>query len=216
MNTLTLAILKGIAFGMTIAAIPGPIFFLIVQRTLLEGVLIGLSSGLGALAADVLYAGIAGIGVSLVFDVLLAYHGLCAILGGIFLGYLGVATFRRHISMQTTRASGRGICSAWLSTFFLTLANPVTIISYCVIFAGLGIDATDQSAIAMGMFIGGVIAGASLVMISLVGLLGLVRGKLSLAALKTTNRIAGILLIIFGLLAIFKGFTAIGIAQQVC
>ncbi len=57
-------LLRGFVLGFAIAASPGPIFFLCVRRTLVQGRLTGLFSGFGVATADGFYAVIATFGVA--------------------------------------------------------------------------------------------------------------------------------------------------------
>jgi threonine/homoserine/homoserine lactone efflux protein len=64
-------LLKGLLIGFSIAAPVGPIGVLCIRRTLADGRLAGLLSGLGAASADALYGCVAGFGltvVSIFFD----------------------------------------------------------------------------------------------------------------------------------------------------
>src|SRR5579859_3716760 len=54
--------LKGFGLGLTIAAPVGPIGVLVIRRTLADGRLVGLVSGLGAATADLTYGAVAGFG----------------------------------------------------------------------------------------------------------------------------------------------------------
>lgn len=189
---------------MTMAIIPGPIFFLIVQRTLNNGPLIGLLCGLGAACADTVYALVAALGLTLISQFLLDYQSVISIAGGIFLIYLGITTFLRRV--MYTRASDvqkNGLFNAWLSTFLLTLTNPVTIISYTVMFAGLGVGTASLLA-SLGL-VAGVILGAFSIVVLLVGFLQYFSKKLAPEMLLVVNKIAGVILIGFGIMAIVRG-----------
>src|SRR3546814_8634335 len=61
-----LMLVKGALAGSVIAAPVGPVGVLCIQRTLQEGRLSGLTSGLGAAFADAFYGCIAAFGLSLV------------------------------------------------------------------------------------------------------------------------------------------------------
>lgn len=204
MHMLVSTFLQGLAFGFTMAAIPGPIFFLIVQRTLAEGPFTGFCCGLGAATADLIYALIAAIGLTFIMQFLLSYQVALAILGGFFIIYLGIRTFFRNVTIRTVHITDTRLFTAWLSTMLLTLANPVTIVSYCVIFAGLGI-ATGNSLNATISLLLGVIAGALSMVIMLVGSLSFFRKKVSQKVLTVVSKVAGIILVGFGIAAIIRG-----------
>ncbi len=204
MNGIVAAFIKGILFGMTMAIIPGPIFFLIVQRTLNDGPLVGLLCGLGAASADTVYALIAALGLTLISQFLLDYQAIISILGGIFLLYLGLKTYMRRV--MYTRAADvqkKGLFNAWLSTFLLTLTNPVTIISYTVMFAGLGVG-TASLLVSLSL-VSGVILGAFSIVVLLVGFLQYFTKKVTPEMLLIVNKIAGFILIGFGIMAILRG-----------
>lgn len=208
MNLLIIALIKGLVFGITMAIIPGPIFFLIIQRSLSDGIITGFLCGLGAITADALYALTAAIGLTIVAHYLLAYQSIIVLFGGLFLLYLGFTTYNRRIEPLAEKviSKNRGL-SAWFSTFLLTLTNPVTIISYTVIFAGL--DVTSASLATSLALVFGVILGALLVVMVLIGFLAYFRGKISLYTLSVINKIAGVLLTCFGIAAVGRGLISV-------
>lgn len=61
-------IFKGMLIGMIASAPMGPVGILCVQRTLNKGRWYGFATGLGAAISDIIYAGIAGFGMSFVMD----------------------------------------------------------------------------------------------------------------------------------------------------
>jgi threonine/homoserine/homoserine lactone efflux protein len=58
--------IRGLVLGFAIAAPVGPIGLLCIQRTLNQGRLVGLVSGLGAATADAIYGAIAAFGLSMI------------------------------------------------------------------------------------------------------------------------------------------------------
>jgi threonine/homoserine/homoserine lactone efflux protein len=132
---------KGLVIGLSIAAPVGPIGVLCIRRTLAEGMPSGFFSGLGAATADAFYGAVAGFGLTVVSGLLVSQQMWTRLLGGLFLVFLGVKTFLSEPSERAASASGKGLLAAYLSTLFLTLTNPMTILSFTVIFAGLGLGA---------------------------------------------------------------------------
>ena len=53
---------RGLVLGFTIAAAVGPISLLVIRRTLAEGRVVGLVSGMGVATADATYGAIAAFG----------------------------------------------------------------------------------------------------------------------------------------------------------
>src|SRR5258708_29432439 len=84
---------KGLLIGFSIAAPVGPIGVLCIRRTLTEGRVSGLVSGLGAATADALYGCIAGFGLTFVSNTLIRQQRGLHLVGGAFLCYLGLKTF---------------------------------------------------------------------------------------------------------------------------
>ena len=128
--------LRGLLIGISIAAPVGPIGILCIRRTLAEGKLIGFLSGMGAASADMVYGAIAAFGLTVVTDLLVDNAFWLRLIGGCFLLYLGVKTFLEKPANHAAQASQSGYFGAYISTFFLTITNPMTILSFAAIFAG--------------------------------------------------------------------------------
>ena len=84
---------KGLVIGLAIAAPVGPIGVLCIRRTLAEGPLAGLLTGMGAATADGLYGAVAAFGLTPITDLLLGNGRWLGAAGGAFLCYLGAKTF---------------------------------------------------------------------------------------------------------------------------
>ena len=61
-------IFKGMLIGMIASAPMGPVGILCVQRTLNKGRWYGFATGIGAAVSDIFYAGITGLGMTFVMD----------------------------------------------------------------------------------------------------------------------------------------------------
>src|SRR6185437_6445643 len=85
---------RGLVIGFAIAAPVGPIGMLVIRRTLAEGRLLGLLTGLGAAAADSLYGCVGAFGLTFISGLLMGYALWTKLIGGAFLIYLGISTFR--------------------------------------------------------------------------------------------------------------------------
>src|SRR5579872_1427655 len=91
-------LLKGIAVGIALAVPVGPVGVLCVRRTIFEGRLVGLLSGLGAASADTLFGIIAVFGLTVIQDWLLDYQDWLKGLGGLFLLYVGIAALTKRMT----------------------------------------------------------------------------------------------------------------------
>jgi threonine/homoserine/homoserine lactone efflux protein len=199
-------LLRGIVIGFSIAAPVGPIGVLCIRRTLAEGRLSGLVSGLGAATADAAYGCIAGFGLTFISSLLVSQQVSLRLIGGAFLCYLGVRTFLAEPSRQeqAAQAGGNGLVGAYASTFFLTLTNPMTIISFAAIFAGLGLASAGGDYVSAAVLVLGVFVGSALWWLLLSGGVGLFRARLGPHTLRWVNRISGLIIAGFGVLALLS------------
>lgn len=196
---------RGLLLGFAIAAPVGPIGVLCIRRTLADGRAAGLLSGLGAATADALYGAVAALGLAVVTNLLVGQQWWLRLLGGLFLCYLGGKTALSRPPAATTARPPRGAgpVGMYPSTFLLTLTNPLTILSFAGVFAGMG-PATSQRAGYAGtaLLIAGVFAGSALWWLLLSALVGLARGRLTPRSLGWVNRASGLIIVGFGVLAL--------------
>lgn len=197
--------LRGLIIGFSIAAPVGPIGMLCIRRSLAEGQLVGLLTGLGAATADAVYGGIAAFGLTAVSSVLIAHRTWLGLLGGVFLCYLGVRTLISTPNQATTSPRRQSLASAFASTFVLTLTNPMTILSFVAIFAGLGLvsgPGFDRAA----TLVAGVFAGSAAWWLLLSSGTAMLRSKLTDPSLRLVNHVSGSIILAFGIYAILTGF----------
>ncbi len=197
-------LLRGLIIGFSIAAPVGPIGVLCIRRTLAEGRASGFVSGLGAATADAIYGFIAGFGLTFISSILISQKVWLRLIGGAFLCYLGIKTFLAKPAEQAASAKGKGLVGAYASTFFLTLTNPMTILSFVAIFAGLGVAGASGSYVSAGVLVFGVFIGSALWWLILSGGVGLFRAKFNLHGLRWVNRISGVIITGFGLFALLS------------
>jgi threonine/homoserine/homoserine lactone efflux protein len=196
-------LLRGLLIGFSIAAPVGPIGVLCIRRTLADGRATGLAVGLGAATADAVYGAIAGFGLTAISSLLVRQQGILRLVGGLFLCYLGVRTFLASPARDAARAGGAGpgLLGAFTSTFGLTLANPATILSFVAVFAGLGIAGAGSWREAT-VLVAGVFLGSAFWWLLLSGVVGALRSRLDLRALRWINRLSGLVLLGFGIAAL--------------
>jgi threonine/homoserine/homoserine lactone efflux protein len=192
---------KGIVIGFAIAAPVGPIGALCIRRTLADGRLVGLASGLGAATADGIYGAMAAFGLTAVSAFLVGQRLWLGLTGGTILLYLGVRTFVARPASAAQPPSPSGLLTAYGSTLVLTLSNPVTILAFAAIFAGLGVtaggDHGQAALLVLGVFLG---SAAWWVMLS-IGV-SASRGWFSDRGMRWVNRLAGVVIAGFGVAAL--------------
>src|SRR5258708_10022116 len=192
--------LKGIAVGLVIAVPVGPVGVLCIRRTIFEGRLFGFLSGLGAATADTIFGIIAGFGLTVVSDLLLGYQEWMRAAGGLFLVYIGISPLRKRVVRpEKPEKSAENLLSAYLSTFVLTITNPLTILAFLGIFAGVGFTGDAATLRRAAILVAGVLAGASVWWIGISLGAGLFRKAFRERHLVLLNRISGSLLALSGL-----------------
>lgn len=197
--------LKGTLLGFSIAAPVGPIGILCIRRTLQYGRFSGLFSGLGAAFADTFYGMIAAFSLTLVSDFLMAQHFWIHLLGGCFLILLGAKTFFAETREVTNgQVIHRSLVSDFISTFFLTLSNPLTILSFIAVFAGLGLVDVSEKIADAAILVTGIFLGASLWWLILSEGITFFRKKVGQQTMIWINRIAGMIIVAFGLVALIS------------
>ena len=194
--------MRGLVIGFAIAAPVGPIGMLVIRRTLAEGRMLGLLTGLGAAVADALYGCVGAFGLTFISSFLMGYAVWTKLIGGAFLCYLGIRTFRSKATEESMGVSKVRYASAFLTTLLLTLTNPATILSFMAVFAGLGLGAKAGDYGAAGIVVAGVFAGSAIWWLLLSGSVALVRHKLRPDTMKWINYGSGAFLSAFGLYAL--------------
>ena len=193
--------LRGFVLGFTIAAAVGPISLLVIRRTLAEGQRYGLVSGMGVATADATYGAIAAFGLSAITDVLVNARQVLGLVGGVFLVWLAWRTIRSTpIEAATVTTARRGYVGAYLSILGLTFANPMTILSFGALFAGLGVTsgATGDAA----LVVLGVLLGSTTWWIVLTTAVATLRGRITPGWLHRINVVSGIIIGAFAIVAI--------------
>jgi len=186
--------LKGVLLGFSIAAPVGPIGVLCIRRTLASGMVNGFVSGLGTATADAIYGLIAAFSVTAVASVLLDNQVYLRLVGGGFLIYLGHCSFRAEPATQAADIQGGGLLAAYISAFFLTLTNPLTILSFAAVFAGLGVGEAVGNQIAAGFLVLGVFIGSAGWWLTLSITADSLRSRLDYRRLKIVNRFSGLVI----------------------
>ena len=192
-------LVRGFIIGFSIAAPVGPIGILCIRRTLANGRLSGLATGLGAATADALYGAIAGFGLTAVSTFLMNQQFWLRLVGGLFLCWLGAKTFFSKPAAQPATVQGSGLMRDYLSTVFLTLTNPATILSFVVVFAGLGLATSRNDYLSATRLVSGVFLGSALWWLLLSAGTGFFRETFNAARLRWVNWISGTVLCGFGL-----------------
>lgn len=192
---------RGFILGFTIAAAVGPISLLVIRRTLAEGRVAGLASGLGVATADGMYGAIAAFGLGAITQVLVDARPILGLAGGVFLLWLAWTTARAAPHDPATVPSRwGGLAGSYLSILGLTLANPMTILSFGALFAGLGV--TSEDAAGAALITVGVIVGSTAWWVLLTSIVSAVRTRITPTWIRRVNVASGLVIGAFAVISI--------------
>jgi threonine/homoserine/homoserine lactone efflux protein len=192
-------LLKGILVGIIIAIPVGPVGVLCIRRTILHGRLAGFLSGLGAASADAVFGIIAGFGLTVVSDWLLDYQDWLRGIGAAFLLVLGFsAFFHEPLAGTQSQRDPESLFADYASTFALTITNPITILAFLAIFAGIGFTGNQATLGAAAVLVLGVWLGSLLWWAGLSAGAGMVRLSFRHDHLVWINRGSGGILVLSG------------------
>lgn len=195
-----LLFIKSLFLGLAVAAPLGPIGALCINRTLERGFAAGVAGGLGTALADGVYAALAAAGFAAFAGVLSMIDAPLRLLGGAFMLWLGWKSLSPTLPREAAKVSAGDLIGTIAATFLLTITNPMTVISFTALFAGLGL-ASDSSVAASVIVVSGVFAGSMLWWCVLSGGVALARLRLPDAFATWVSRLSGVVLIAFGLWA---------------
>lgn len=153
--------LKGVAVGVVIAIPVGPVGILCMRRALFEGRIAGLVSGFGAASADALFGVVAAFGFTAVSAWLFDYREWLRLAAAAFLLYLGATAVRAPLPVGPPPPRRREtLLTDFASAFALTISNPVTILIFIAVFAGIGLAGADLTILRALILVAGVWFGS--------------------------------------------------------
>ena len=195
-------LLKGIGVGIAVAAPVGPIGLLCVKRTLADGRATGLAAGLGAASADAVYGFMVAAGLTAT-GLLVTYASPMQIFGGALIMVLGLMSLKAFFTNSGADVkpaevkSSRGLLSAFVTTFVLTISNPMTILAFVALVAGLGASAASHP-LAPYVLVFGVFAGSALWWLFLVSVASTAKSRITPETTRWLDLISGAILLIWG------------------
>lgn len=194
---------NGAVSGFAVSTIISPRLISCIRRSIVKGFKAGVFTGLGAALADVTYAAIAAFGMFGISAFLIKNTILFGILCGIYLIYVGYTTFLKKPEISKKSLKRRDFLQILVATFLVTISNPMSILSFIVIFAGLGVHPENffcGVSLIVGIFVGAMIWW---IILSFIG--DLLKNKLSSDKfIVIVNRVSSVFIAFFGLSMIFR------------
>lgn len=193
-------VFKGLLIGIIASAPMGPVGVLCVQRTLNKGRWYGFVTGCGAALSDIIYAGITGLGMGMVVELVSndTNRFYLQIVGSLMLLAFGVFTYRTDPT-KNLRKPGQNkgtLTHNGITAFLVTLSNPLIVFLFMALYAqfsfGLQIDKPIELVVGFISIIG----GALLWWWGLTWLVDVIRLKFDNNGIRIINRIIGTLVII--------------------
>lgn len=190
--------LKGMIIGIVASAPMGPVGVLCVQRTLNKGRWYGFATGVGAAISDLMYAAIAGFGMSFVVDIIenpvVAYW--IKVAGSILLFVFGVWTFRSNPAQQIRPVSRNksNLVHNLITGFLVTLSNPLILFLFVAMFGQFTFVVNNFVPQIVGYVF--IVVGALLWWFGLTWLIDKVRNRFDVRGIWIINRIIGIIVMV--------------------
>ncbi|HWS00661.1 MAG TPA: LysE family translocator [Prolixibacteraceae bacterium] len=189
---------KGVVTGLAVSIPLGPLGILCIQRTVNKNWKSGIFSGAGVAAADTVYALVAGFSLSIILEFIRTYELYFKLVGLFVLILLGIYIFRSNPTKQIQNYKRRGSSHLqdFLTTFLITLSNPLSVFVFVAIFTSYSIVLQFSHPLEAFLTIGGIFIGGVTWWISITGLANLFRHKFTINALYWANRIIGLIVIV--------------------
>lgn len=194
---------KGIIIGFVIAVPVGPASVMVIQRTLTRSRIHGIIAGVGAGIADTLFGAIAAFGLSWIQDWLVTYVDWIRLIGGTVLVLKGAMLTRAPVA-DPAQPRESGLWGALVTTFMLTMTNPITVFAFFGIMAVFHVVSENLTLADASMLSGAVFVGAMIWWLTLVALSGFFRTHLQGGRMVWVNRLAGSILVACGILLLYS------------
>ncbi len=203
-------IFKGILIGIIASAPMGPVGVLCVQRTLNKGRWYGFVTGVGAAVSDIFYAGVTGLGMSLVVDFVNNQQNrfYLQIIGSLLLLAFGIYTYRTDPTRNIRRSgTSKGtLVHNFLTAFLVTLSNPLIVFLFLACYAQFAFVLPNHP---FEMCVGfmSIVAGALLWWFGLTWLVDKIRGKFDYNGIRLINQVIGWVVMICSVIMLFGTVT---------
>lgn len=197
--------IKGFIIGISIAAPIGPTAIMCLRKSLSNGFLSGFSAGLGGATACTVYGATVIFGLTAISHFMIGAQLWIRLIGGCFLIYLGIKTWKAEPQINNGNHCRSTLKNDYSSTFFITMTSPMTLILFAAMCSGL--DFGRAGLIPQLFMLVGIGAGGIFWWFLFTWIASLLRKKLTYNILKQVNRLSGMVIIIFALVAFMSVLT---------
>ncbi len=199
-------VVRGLIVGVVVSAPMGPVGLLTVRRTLNKGRWYGFVTGLGAAFSDIIYALVAGLGMSIVLDFVSNPRVMrwLQLVSSVMLFVFGYLTFRADPQRRMRpSANERGtLVRNAFTGFAITISNPLVVFLFLILFARFSFivpgHRIEQAAGYASVFL-----GSLLWWYCLTSGVSKVRERFEYGGIVWINRIVGVAVMVVSLLAFY-------------
>ena len=200
-------IAEGLIFGLTLSILLGPIFIVLIQASMENGSKAGLIA-----ASGIWFSDIAIVILSLTFVQKISpyvqstgFVFWVGLIGGVILLIVGMVTFAKRpiLEFDKKKIGKSGIIGYWIKGFMVNTVNPFTFVFWPVTITTF-VASRQLNTLETYLFVGSIILTIMVTDSLKVLLAKLIRSKITEYRLSLLNKIAGIALIIFGLILLVR------------
>lgn len=202
-------LLKGMVLGASLSILVGPILIAIVQTSLEQGKIAGLTVGAGIWVSDILFILTVYFGISSIQKVT-AWDGFeltMGVAGGIILALFGLATMLSSPPDMKAWEDGAfqqdAYWKLWVKGFLINTINPFTFFFWISVTTTIVVDDALSDAYAM-LFYGGLLGTIIATDIGKAVFSDWIRTRLKPNSILWMRRIAGATLILFGVVLVIR------------
>lgn len=209
MVTVLVLILKGILLGLTVSMPLGPIGIILINRTIKRGMLSGFFSGLGLATADTLLALLAGVGFTVIISFIKEERFIISIIAGLIIIGVGLKVFLSNPvkDIRNREKTDKSLWRDYYSVFVLSISNPYTIFIYVAFFSGIQINGNVRPELVPFFLVPGVLIGTIGWWFFLSYFVSRFKKKIRLRLIVRLTKIAGIIILIIGIIVLLSVFT---------
>jgi threonine/homoserine/homoserine lactone efflux protein len=205
------AVFSGLALGLVLSVSVGPVIFAIIKYSINNGFKAGISFALGVSFSDIMYVLCCNLATAFIAD-LKEYNKLIGIVGGsllICMGLYGLLFKKVKLSTGDEKPEmfrTHDYLKIWLAGFLMNTLNPGVILFWLGICVSNSGHTTGHKIITYGTCLIWVLSTDILK----VFVADKIRHKLTLTNVKWLNKIAGVSMIVFGLLLLYQMVFSVG------
>jgi threonine/homoserine/homoserine lactone efflux protein len=204
-------LLKGIILGLTVSMPLGPTGIILINRTIKRGMFSGFFSGLGLASADTLLALLSGIGYAVIISFINKERFIISLIAGLIIIGVGLKIFLSNPvkDIRNREKVNKSLWRDYYSVFVLSISNPYTIFIFVAFFSGVHINGNVKPELVPFFLIPGVFVGAISWWFFLSYFVSRFQKKIRLRVIVRINKVAGIVVIVIGVIVLLSVFTPI-------